>query len=443
MRWRTAWRSAARTRRRSVSGDASKKRIAPARRHLRRQDLERRQAQRPASGAAHQVRAGDQSQDRQGAGLNDSTTTPPPGERGDPVAACAPVQSRPGRWCVYGRSARLPPAIPIEVPMRRIGFAVVLVLSLALVSIAGEAQQATKVTPIGYLSGPSLATIAARIEAFRQGMRELGYVEGKNIVIEWRSADGKFDRLPALAAELVRLKVAVIVTSGGALTRRAKEATSTIPIVMTNDPDPVGDGFVSSLARPGGNVTGLSTFVPEVSGKRLEILREVVPKLSRVAILGSSGATGYAQTLKEIEPAARAFKMQLQFLDVKHANDIEAAFRAASEGQAQGMLTLNSAILGSQRAQIVELAVKERLPVMYHQNDFVEAGGLMFYGANVPDLSRRAATYVDKILKGAKPGDIPVEQPTKFELVINLKSAKALGLMIPQSLLLRADQVIE
>src|SRR5438105_6678658 len=327
--------------------------------------------------------------------------------------------------------------------MRLIGLAVVLALSLALVPVAGEAQQATKVTPIGYLSGPSLSANAARIEAFRQGLRELSYVEGKNIVIEWRSADGKLDRLPALAAELVRLKVAVIVTSGGALTRRAKEATSTIPIVMTNDPDPVGDGFVASLARPGGNITGLSTFAPELSGKRLEILREVVPKLSRVAVLGSSGATGYAQTLKEIEPAATACKMQLQFLDVLRANDIETAFRAASEGRAQGVLTLNSGTLGSQRAQIVELAVKNRLPVMYYQNDFVEAGGLMFYGANVPDLSRRAASYVDKILKGAKPADLPIERPTKFELVINLKAAKALGLTIPQSVLLRADHVIE
>jgi putative ABC transport system substrate-binding protein len=308
---------------------------------------------------------------------------------------------------------------------------------------AVEAQQATKVTPIGYLSGPSLSANAARIEAFRQGLRELSYVEGKNIVIEWRSADGKFEGLPALAAELVRLKVAVIVTSGGALTRRAKKATSTIPIVMTNDPDPVGDGFVASLARPGGNITGLSTFAPELSGKRLEILREVVPKLSRVAVLGSSTATGYAQTLKEIEPAAKAFKMQLQFIDVLHAKDMEAAFRAASEGRAQGVLTLNSAILGSQRAQIVELAIKERLPVMYHQNDFVEAGGLMFYGVNVPDLSRRAASYVDKILKGAKPADLPIERPTKFELVINLKAAKALGLTIPPSVLGRADQVID
>src|SRR4030095_10561678 len=179
--------------------------------------------------------------------------------------------------------------------------------------LAAGAQQATKVTPIGYLSGPSLSANAARIAAFRQGLRELSYVEGKNIVIEWRSADGNFDRVPGLAAELVRLKVAVIVPRGGGQTRRAKEATSTIPIVMTNDPDPVGDGFVASLARPGGNITGLSTFAPELSGKRLEILREVVPKLSRVAVLGSSTATGYAQTLKEIEPAAKAFKMELQF----------------------------------------------------------------------------------------------------------------------------------
>src|SRR5262244_2009729 len=328
-------------------------------------------------------------------------------------------------------------------PLGRKRFMAALAGGLLAAPLAIEAQPTTKVTPIGYLSGPSLSANAARFEAFRQGLRELSYVEGKNIVIEWRSADGTLDRLPALAAELVRLQVAVIVTSGGAPTRRAKEATSTIPIVMTNDPDPVGDGFVASLARPGGNITGLSTFAPELSGKRLEILREVVPKLSRMAVLGSSTATGYAQTLKEIEPAAKAFKMQLQFLDVLHAKDMETAFRAASKGRAQGVLTLNSAILGSQRAQIVELAVKERLPVMYHQNDFVEAGGLMFYGVNVPDLSRRAADYVDKILKGAKPGDIPVEQPTKFEFIVNLKSAKQIGLTIPPKVLAQADRVIK
>jgi putative ABC transport system substrate-binding protein len=241
----------------------------------------------------------------------------------------------------------------------------------------------------------------------------------------------------------VRLKVAVIVTSGGALTRRAKEATSTIPIVMTNDPDPVGDGFVASLARPDGNITGLSTFAPELSGKRLEILRQVVPKLSRVAVLGSSTATGYAQTLKEIEPAAKAFKMQLQFLDVLHAKDMETAFRAASKGRAQGVLTLNSAILGSQRAQIAELAVKNRLPVMYHQREFVEAGGLMTYDMSTLDLNRRAATYVDKILKGAKPADLSVEQPKNFEFIINLRTANQIGLTIPSSVLARADKVIK
>ena len=307
----------------------------------------------------------------------------------------------------------------------------------------GSFAQKPGMRVIGLLSPFTRAETEPWHQAFRQGLRELGYVEGKNVVVEWLSAEGNQDRLPPLAAELVRQKVYIIVTAGPSATRAAKEATSTIPIVMTNDPDPVGDGFVASLARPGGNITGLSTFAPELSGKRLEILREVVPKLSRVAVLGSSTATGYAQTLKEIEPAAKAFKMQLQFLDVKHANDIETAFRAASEGRAQGVLTLNSAILGSQRAQIVELAIQERLPVMYHQNDFVEAGGLMFYGANVPDLSRRAASYVDKILKGAKPADLPIERPTKFELVINLKAAKALGLTIPQSVLLRADHVIE
>jgi len=327
--------------------------------------------------------------------------------------------------------------------MRKAGVLSILFVVVLLAAVIAVAQQPTKVPRIGYLGAASASANAARIEAFRQGLRELSYVEGKNVVIEWRSADGKPDRLPALAAELVRLKVAVIVTSGGAPTRRAKEATSTIPIVMTNDPDPVGDGFVASLARPGGNITGLSTFVPELSGKRLEILREVVPKLSRVAVLGSSTATGYAQTLKEIEPAAKAFKMQLQFLDVKHANDIETAFRAASEGRAQGVLTLNSGILGSQRAQIAELAVKNRLPVMYHQGDFVEAGGLMFYGVNVPDLNRRAATYVDKILKGAKPGDIPVEQPTKLEFIVNLKSAEQIGLTIPPKVLAQADRVIK
>ena len=263
----------------------------------------------------------------------------------------------------------------------------------------------------------------------------LSYVEGKNIVIDDRNAEGKLDRLPALAAELVRLKVHVIVTVGGNSTRAAKEATSTIPIVMTNDNDPVANGFVASLARPGGNITGLATLDPELSGKRLEILREVVPKLSRVAVLGNSTNPGYAQLLREIEPAAKAFKVQLQYLDVQNPKDFEPAFRAAAKGRADGVLVLSGPIIGFQRAQIVELAAKNRLPAIYPTSQFVEAGGLMFCGVNDLDLNRRAATYVDKILKGAKPAALPVEQPKKFELIINLKAAKQSGLTIPPNVL--------
>jgi putative ABC transport system substrate-binding protein len=318
-----------------------------------------------------------------------------------------------------------------------------LLTTVLLGTVSAQAQQPTKITPIGFLAGAPLSVNAARIEAFRQGLRELGYVEGKNIVVEWRSADGKFDRLPALAAELVRLKVHIIVTNGTAPTRAAKEATNTIPIVMSNDSDPVASGFVASLARPGGNITGLSTLAPELSGKRLEILREVVPKLSRVAVLGTSTSPGYAPELREIEPAAKAFKVQLQYLDVLDIKDIETAFRAASKGRADAVLTLTSGILNSQRAQIVELAVKNRLPAIYHNSQFVEDGGLMFYGVNLLDLNRRAATYVDKILKGAKLGDLSVEQPKKFEFIINLTAAKQIGLTIPPNVLARADKVIK
>ena len=315
------------------------------------------------------------------------------------------------------------------------------IILLTTVNVA-DAQQPTKVTPIGYLTTSSLSVNAARIEAFRQGLRELTYVEEKNIVINWRSADGKLDRLPALAAELVRLKVAVIVTTGAGPTRAAKDATSTIPIVMAQDSDPVANGFVASLARPGGNITGLSTFAPELSGKRLEILREVVPKLSRVAVLGDSTSPSYASLIRELELAAKAFKVQLQNLDVLSPKDVETAFRAASKGRADGVLTLPSAIIGSQRAQIVELAVKNRLPAIYHQSFYAEAGGLMFYGVSVLDLDRRAATYVDKILKGRKPADLPVEQPMKFEFIVNLKAAKRIGLTVPPNVLVRADKVI-
>jgi putative ABC transport system substrate-binding protein len=296
---------------------------------------------------------------------------------------------------------------------------------------------------IGFLITTSPSALADRIEGFRQGLRELGYVEGKNIVIEWRHAEAKLDRLPALAAELVRLKVDAIVTAGPSSTRAAKKATSTIPIVMAFDNDPVGNGFVASLARPGGNITGLATLAPEISGKRLELLKEIVPKLSRVAVLGTSTTPGTAQNLKETELAAGALKVKLQYLDVLDPKDIETAFRAASKGRADAVLVLTSPVFVLQRTQIVDLAVKGRLPAIYDQSEYVEAGGLMSYGVSFTDLARRAATYVDKILKGAKPADLPVEQPKKFELVINLKTAKQIGVTIPQSVLYRADKVIK
>jgi putative tryptophan/tyrosine transport system substrate-binding protein len=290
-------------------------------------------------------------------------------------------------------------------------------------------------------------------------LRELGYEEGKNIVVEWRFGDGKVDikapslssgdvsrvspSLSALATELVGLKVAVIVTGGTGPTRAAKEATSTIPIVMAQDNDPVVSGVVASLARPGGNITGLSNFAPELSSKRLEILKEVVPKLSRVAVLGSSTGPSYALVMRELELAAKVLGVKLQYLDILEPKDVETAFRAAAEGRADGITTFASAMVVSQRAQIVELAVKNRLPGIYHNSQFSEAGGLMFYGVNVLDLDRRAAAYVDKILKGAKPADLPVEQPTTFDLMINLKTASQIGLTIPPQVLARADKVIK
>ena len=293
---------------------------------------------------------------------------------------------------------------------------------LLAVGVIGEAQQPKKVPRIGHLGGVSLSANTARHEAFRQGLRDLHYVEGKNIVIDWRSADGKLERLPAVAAEMVRLKFDVIVTSGATATRAAKEATNTIPIVMTNDPDPVGDGIIASLARPGGNITGLSALAPELNGKRLEVLKEVVPKLSRLAVLGTSSSLA-GGLRRELELAAKAFGVTLQYLDVLDSKNIATTFQAVSKGRADGVLVLASGIIGAQRAQIADLAVKNRLPTIYHEPRYVEAGGLMSYGVSLLNLDRRAATYVDKILKGAKPADLPVEQPTKFEFIINLKAA--------------------
>ena len=324
---------------------------------------------------------------------------------------------------------------------RRINKIVIGTLALAL-TFPVQAQQSTKIPRIGFLYVAFPSTSPARVEAFRQALRELGYVEGKNIVIEYRYAEGKLDRLPALAAELVRLKVDVIVTGGPAATRPAKEATVTIPIVMAADSDPVRSGFVASLARPGGNITGLATLAPEISGKRLEVLKETLPRLSRLAVLGSSTEPDNALSLRETVLAAGAFGVHIQYLEVPNPREVKAAFRAASKGRADAILVLGGTVLNQRRTEIVDLAAKSRLPAIYYAAEWVQDGGLMSYGMNFSDLYRRAATYVDKILKGAKPADLPVEQPTKFELVINLKTAKQIGLIIPPDVLALTDKVI-
>jgi len=326
---------------------------------------------------------------------------------------------------------------------RRILVLFCLLIAVLLIAGSAEAQQPAKVPRIGFLGGVSPSANSARIAAFRQGLAELGYVEGKNILIEWRHTEAaKLDRLPVLAAELVRLKIEIIVTGGPPATRSAKEATATIPIVMGFDDDPVGNGFVKSLARPGGNITGLSALAPEISGKQLELLREIVPRLSRVVVLGTSIRPGNRQALEEIEIAAQAFGMKLQYLDVLGPKDIETAFRAASTGRADAVLVLSSPVFTSERTQIVDLAAKSRLPAMYPQQEFVQEGALMTYSVSVTNMYPRAATYVDKILKGAKPADLPIEQPTKFEFVINLKAVKQIGLTIPPNVLARANRVI-
>jgi putative tryptophan/tyrosine transport system substrate-binding protein len=302
----------------------------------------------------------------------------------------------------------------------------------ALCAIA-EAQQPKKPPRVGWLSIGSDA-------AFRQGLRELGYIEGKNLIIQYPSAGGT---LPARAAELVRLKVDVIVTGGATATRAAKEATSTIPIVFLQDPDPVGSGFVTSLARPAGNITGLSSMGADLAGKRMELLREVLPKLSRLTVLGESANAGNGIQLRETERAAATLGVQLQYLDILTAKDIETAFREASKERADAVFLLQSPVFNTQRTLLAQSAAKSRLPAAYPESRFVEEGGLMAYGVNRDDLERRAATYVNKILKGAKPADLPVEQPMKFELVINLKAAKQIGLTIPPNVLARADKVIK
>jgi putative ABC transport system substrate-binding protein len=315
-------------------------------------------------------------------------------------------------------------------------------LLLAL-SFPSDAQQPAKVPLIAFVFNNPPSAVAVRFDAFRQGLRELEYVEGKNIVIEWRSSEGKADHLPALMYELVRHKVDVIITSGPTVTRAAKEATKTIPIVFAQEGDPVRSEFVASLARPGGNITGLATISSDLGGKRLELLKETAPRLSRVSVLGTSTIPGHAIFVKDHEPAAAALRLQLEYVDVLGSKDIETAFRVVSKRRADGLLVLSGPVLNSNRSQVVDLAVKSRLPAIYNFPEFVETGGLMSYGVSTTDLARRAATYVDKILKGAKPADLPVEQPTKFELVINLKTAKQIGLTIPPHVLARADKVIK
>jgi ABC-type uncharacterized transport system substrate-binding protein len=323
--------------------------------------------------------------------------------------------------------------------------ALAIALALLAAPLAAGAQQAAKIARIGYLT-TNLAANPHQREAFLQGLRDLGYIEGRNVAIETRAAEGKLERLPALAAELVALKVDVIVAASTPPALAAKQATRAIPIVFAATADPVASGLVTSLARPGSNVTGLSFLAPDLVGKSLEQLTQAVPGVSRVAVLSHPGALGERtekDMLKEAAFAGRGLALRLQFLEARGPDDFDRAFSEMTRGRAGALTVLTSIMLFDERTRLIDLAAKNRLPAMYPWREAVDAGGLMAYGANLPDLYRRAATYVDKLLKGAKPGDLPVEQPTKFELMINMKTAKALGLTIPPSLLLRADQVIE
>ena len=314
-------------------------------------------------------------------------------------------------------------------------------LLLAL-SFPADAQQPKKIPRIGVISQGSLSSYSPSIKAFREGLRDLGYVEGQNIAIEYRYAEGVDERFPKLADELVQLKVNVIVANGTPATQAAKNATKTIPIVMEGVTDPVGTGLVASLAHPGGNVTGLSNLYSDLGGKQLELLKEAFPKISRVAVLWDSANAGNAVWLAEMKVAAGPVRITLQPLDVHGPDDFERAFKAIKKEHADALTVLASAPANTNRARIVDFAAKSKLPAMYASYLFVDIGGLMSYGTIGADLWRRAATYVDKILKGAKPADLPVEQPTKFELIINLKAAKQIGLTIPPSVLYRADKVI-
>jgi putative ABC transport system substrate-binding protein len=309
--------------------------------------------------------------------------------------------------------------------------------------LTAGAQQGARIPRIGILwvYAPSANSVFA--DAFRQGLRALGYVEGRTILLEERWAEGKFDRLPSLARELVRLNVDVIVTASTPAAQAAQQATRTIPIVITLVTDPVGSGIVGSLARPGGNITGLSLMHPELTGKRLELLKEVIPQVRRVAVFWSASTPAYRLLLSETEKAARSLGLQLYVVEVGGPNDLDNAFAAITRDRVEALVLLPDVLFRNQQRRIRDLASRSQLPVMYWSRELVDAGGLMAYGANIPDQYRQATIVMDKILKGAKPADLPIEQPTKLELVINVKTAKALGLTIPQPVLLRADYVVE
>ena len=313
------------------------------------------------------------------------------------------------------------------------------VLLLATVFVA-EAQQQAKIARVGWLASGSPSGVAPLTGAFRQGLRELGYIEGKNIAIDYRYAEGKFDRLPDLAIEIVHLKVDVIIVANDQAIRAIQQATATIPVVMVAE-DPLGLGFIASLARPGGNLTGLSFMATELAGKRLELLTEAFPKLSRVAVIRTSGPA-QEQQMKEIQIAAQPLGVQIQTAQIQNPDDFENAFLTITKGRPGALLVLRSSLFRTHALRIKEFAEKRQLPTMYDDRIFVEAGGLMSYGTNTLDVYSRAATYVDRILKGTKPADLPVEQPTKFELVINLKTAKQIGLTIPPAVLARANNII-
>jgi putative ABC transport system substrate-binding protein len=324
---------------------------------------------------------------------------------------------------------------------------ITLALSAMLFALCvfAHAQQPGKIPRIGYVRVVGFpSTPAPNVEAFRRGLRDLGYIEGENIVIEFRYAEGKPDRIPSLVAELVQLKVDVLISGDDPTIRVAKQATKTIPIVMVSNQDPVATGVVDSLARPGGNITGISRLTRELSGKRLELLTEVLPGIARVGILWDSSSEGSKISFKEYQAAARALKIQLQSLEVRGPDpDLDGAFQSAVKGRASTLVVVGGALLNGRRKQIANYAIKHRLPSMYDSSLWIEPGGLISYSTNDAESYRRAAWMVNKILKGTKPADIPVEQPTKFELVINLKTAKALNLTIPQSVLFRADKVIK